>query len=160
LTRLGRPGFLALQRLLARETDKALQQHVVAHLKLHYRPLFRDLLLEDDRAGALEGLESAIAAGSPGALQDLAAFWGVGGQAATKARELEGQSAHDRNAAVRCAYLYRASGDLAAARRVAEKAGDIDLLAGILDEQEDFKALARRMPRSFQDSPARRALIL
>jgi predicted Zn-dependent protease len=160
LVKLGRPGYVALQRLLARETDATLRQQVAAHLKTHYHPLLRDLLAEDNRAGALELLESAAATGSPGALLDLAAFWVLTGQAAKKARELEERAGHDRNAAMLGAYLHRATGDLAAARRLAEKAADADLLAGILDEQEDFKALARALPPRLQGSPAARALVL
>jgi tetratricopeptide (TPR) repeat protein len=160
LIKLGRPGFVALQRLLARETEVLLHQHVAAHLKRHYRPLLRDMLRDDNRAGAVELLETAAATGNPEALPDLAAFWVLTGQTAAKARELEARAASDRTAAVRCAYLYRAAGDLAAARRLAEKAGDDDLLAGILDEQEDFKALARHIPPFIQGSPSRLAVLL
>jgi tetratricopeptide (TPR) repeat protein len=101
------------------------------------------------------------AAGSDEGVRDLAAFWVLTGQAAAKARELELLAARDnRKAAVQAVYLRRGSGDLAAARRLAEKVGDVDLLAGILEEMEDWGTLARKLPKSIQDSPARLATVL
>jgi tetratricopeptide (TPR) repeat protein len=50
-------------------------------------------------------------------------------------------------------------GDLAAAVRLAEKAGDNELLGGLLDEKQDFQALARLAPGDILNSPARVATV-
>jgi tetratricopeptide (TPR) repeat protein len=155
----GKPGYVVLRRLLARETDEGTRQHVAQHLQRRYRPLVRDLLAANDRSGAEQLLEAAAAAGSLPAISDLAALWVLTGQAGAKARLLEPLvKAGDKKAALRCAYLHRANGDLAAARRAAEKADDPELLGGILLELEDFKALGELSP-PFLRSAARKATV-
>ena len=161
LVKQGHIGYRTLQRLAARETDAPLRQFVADYLKQHTRPAIRDMLAAGDRAGAVDLLEATAATGSDEGIRDLAAFWVQTGQAATKARELERLAAGGNKQAARlCAYLHRGNGDLAAARRLAEKAGDEDLLAGILDEQEDYKALIGKLPRTIKDTPYRLATIL
>jgi tetratricopeptide (TPR) repeat protein len=160
LVRQGRPGYVALQRLLAREPDAAMRQYTGNYLRQQYRPIVRDLLATGDRAGAVDLLEVSAAAGSDEAVRDLAALWVQTGQAAAKARELERMaSGGDRKAVVRGTYLHRGNGDLATARRLAERAGDEDLLAGILVEQEDYKSLARNVPAKMRTVPAQMATL-
>jgi tetratricopeptide (TPR) repeat protein len=159
LMKQGRPGYAALQRLLARESDLALRRQVAEHIRNQCRPLARDLLAAGDTDGAARVLEAAAAGGDDAVLRDLAVLWVLTSQAAAKARALEAQTS-DRNKATLCAYLHRASGDLAAARRVAAKAGLAEIVTGILDEQEDHAALARSTPKEIRDVPARLAVLL
>jgi tetratricopeptide (TPR) repeat protein len=150
----GRAGYAALQRLLARESDKELRQYAASYLKQQYRVTLRDLLGGGDRAGALDLLDMMARAGGEEAMRDLAALWMLTGQAA-KARDLERRAlVGDQGAAALGAYLYRAAGNLRAARRLAEKAGDGHLLAGLLFELQDFKALLQLNPRHLSESPA------
>jgi tetratricopeptide (TPR) repeat protein len=161
LFRLGRSGHVALQRLLERESDDALRRHVTDYLKRHYRPLLRDRLAVGDQAGAVAFLESACSAGNLDAVRDLAALWVLTGQTVAKARDLERRvAAGERAAAVQAMYLHRAAGNLSAARRLAEKAGDPEMLAGVLIEQEDFQALARALPPRVRSSPDWLATVL
>src|SRR5206468_8017464 len=75
----------------------------------------------------------------PESMRQLAAFHAVLGDAPQTARALESRGEQLRLAA----YLHRAAGDLKNARRVAERSGDDDLLGGVLDEMEDYKALLK-----------------
>jgi tetratricopeptide (TPR) repeat protein len=160
LVKQGRSGYLVLRRLLLRDADDAIRRHVADYLNLQFRPLVRDLLAAGDVAGAEALLEATAEAGKVEAVRDLAALWVLSGRARAKARDLEGLAAGgDKKAALRCVYLHRANGDLAAARRLAEKAGDVDLLGGVLGEVEDFKALARLTPRILEGEPGRRATL-
>jgi tetratricopeptide (TPR) repeat protein len=161
LFKQGRSGYVVLRRLLAREADAEVRRQVTDSLRRHTRPLLRDLLATGNRAGAMELLEAAVASRSDEAMRDLAALWLLTGQTAARARELERRAARgDQDAAACAAYLHRAAGDLGEARRLAGRSGDAELLAGILDEQEDYKELARRVPRLIKESPHRLAVLL
>jgi Flp pilus assembly protein TadD len=160
LIKRGGGGFVALRRVLARETDAGMRRHIGGVLKYQGRALARDLLARGDRQGALELLEARAAAGADG-MRDLAAYWVLTSLAASRAEMLQREAAGgDRTAAAQLAYLHRAAGELPAAVRAAGKAGDDSLLADLAAEQLDFRTLARLNPPRICNDPARLAVVL
>src|SRR5205085_6057861 len=104
-------------------------------------------MLEEGNFDRLEALvEASLAADVGSGVTNYTAFWALRGKLddrialhkslATKGGEKE------REYQV-LAYLYRARGDLAAARQAAEKSGRNDLVEGLLYEAGDWKELAR-----------------
>jgi hypothetical protein len=153
LIKLGRPGYSTLRRLIARETNVTLRTQVAEKLQKQYRRTVRELIVSGDRTGAMELLEAAAASGNEEVMRDLAALLVL-------MKEERKIAPGDKKAAVLAAYLYRAKGDLPAARVQAQSAGDNDLLAGILDELEDFKALASLNHPEIAKTPGKLAAIL
>jgi tetratricopeptide (TPR) repeat protein len=147
LIRLGRAGTAAMKRLLRRESDTLLRKEILAALKPQVAPAVRERIVAGDLTSADELLEAMAETGELQPMLDLAAFRMQTGTAVASARRLERlASGGDQAAAKRATYLYRAAGDLKSARRVAEKADDTDLLGNILEEMEDYKALAKLSP--------------
>ncbi|HWG43533.1 MAG TPA: hypothetical protein VN688_12165 [Gemmataceae bacterium] len=79
--------------------------------------------------------------------QQYAAYWLLRGkldERITRFRSLLAKTPAEKRLAETLIYLYRAKGDLTAARKAAEKAERGDLIEGILYEAADWKALAAR----------------
>lgn len=152
LTRQGRGGLRALRRLLSRESDDGRRRKIAALLETLVRPQARDFIVSGDRDDAARALETAAAAGGDSAL-DYVAFLLAAGLAEERAAELEKRAENDREAARLSALLRRATGDLTAARRLAEKAGDKAMLEHLLAEDEDFAALYKSPPADLKDAP-------
>src|SRR5205823_2839397 len=114
-------------------------------------------LLEEDNFEALEALlEVSLAQGAQAGAANYAAYWLLRGKLderiahfkalsapATSPQRQQGDTLQKRNAEI-LAYLYRAQGDLEAARRAAEKAERPDLVEALLFEAGRWKELARR----------------
>jgi hypothetical protein len=144
LVRLGGPGFVAIRALLARETDPATKKEILNRLRTSGRLAAQVAISRDDLAGAEQILETTALTGDVAAQRDLIVFRTLTHKAEDLAESLEKRGESLRLAAL----LYRAIGDLERARAMAEKSGDKALLAGILAEQEDYKALLKMdLPR-------------
>ncbi|MGH7226899.1 MAG: hypothetical protein ACRELF_27105, partial [Gemmataceae bacterium] len=86
-----------------------------------------------------------------------AAYWLLRGQLPQRIEHFRSHlSKHpnDKWSAAALVYLHRANGDLAAARKVAEKAGNDELLDGLLLEAADWKSLSLRAENPKEDKPA------
>jgi tetratricopeptide (TPR) repeat protein len=105
------------------------------------------------RAHAFDGLEDLLAirlmSGEEKPVRDYALFLHLRGGLDRAIAYYSGYAAlpEENRAAYILAHLHRVKGDLPAARRAAEQAGDADLLQGILVEQGDWKTLSERAER-------------
>jgi tetratricopeptide (TPR) repeat protein len=103
------------------------------------------LLAEGQDARLGEVLEQALAGEGDQPHANYAAWLMVRGKLDDRIRELEKKGAPDRKAALTLAYLCRARGDLAGARKYAEKADHAALVRTVLVEQEDWKGLIKNL---------------
>jgi predicted Zn-dependent protease len=155
----GTAGSKAIRKLLAAEKDRNVKQQVFTRIAENY-----SLLISTDDRAALEPLLE-IGLEMPGVgIASYAAYWLLRGKlderiAAFEARTRESEP---HKAATVLAYLYRARGDLAAARRAAEKAAGAaddaarkeaqELLRDMLFAAADWKELAR-LPEPDNETP-------
>src|SRR5262249_27566288 len=112
-------------------------------------------IARDDLATAQTILAATARNEDPESMRQLAAFLAVRGTAQEMAKDLERRGEQLRLAAL----LHRAAGDLKAARRAAEGAGGKGMLGGILDEMEDYKALAKLELPSLKEPDVRACLL-
>src|SRR5205807_9416445 len=104
-------------------------------------------LLAEDRLDVLEPLlEQGLDIDPPVCAANYAAYWLLRGKLAERIASLESpaEKKNDKHRAEVLAYLYRARGDLVAARAAAERAERPDLVENLLSEAGDWKELARR----------------
>jgi Tetratricopeptide repeat len=141
----GSAGFTALTRIAAAEKSPETRALISAGLTSDMPRLAGALLAEGQDARLEEVLELALAFPGDVPYANYAAYLLERGKLDEKVRALEKRAgaAPDEKAARTLAYLGRAKGDLAAARRYAEKAEDVALLQTILIEQDDWKALLK-----------------
>lgn len=101
-------------------------------------------------AHAFDGLEDLLTirlvSGEEKPVRDFAVHLLLSGRLERMIEYYAGYAAlpEESGAALILAHLYRVKGDLPAARRAAERAGDLDLLQGILVDQGDWKSLSER----------------
>ncbi len=145
----GGPGFAALMKLAAMEKDADAKKQIWELLGADMPRLAAALLADgqDDRLGDV--LEQALAGEGEQPRANYAAWLMVRGKLAEQIRDLEQKGAPDRKVALTLAYLCRAKGDLAGARKYAVKAEHEELLKIILADQEDWKELLNHL-----DTPA------
>lgn len=141
----GWPGVRAVLKIAATSPDEGTR--TALQMKLSTRiARVGPYLVKEGRPAALELLvEAARKVDDKQGAAHYAAYWLARGR-------LEERIAHHRKAAEQSgdkkeyhtlAYLYRARGDLTAARKAAESAGRPDLVEAILYEAGDWKELAR-----------------
>jgi tetratricopeptide (TPR) repeat protein len=140
---------LVARLLRASDTDGDNWRLGRAILRARFEEALRTRLRGQEFAGLEDLLAVRMAFGEDRAIRDYAVFLHLSGRIAPALEELTIRVAlpgHRREAVV-LAHLYRVKGDLPAARRTAEKAGDAELLQDLLVEQTDWKALSARADR-------------
>jgi tetratricopeptide (TPR) repeat protein len=149
----GSPGFTALMKIAAAEKSPEAKALIWQLLAADMPRLAGALLAEGQDARLEEILEQALTGEGDQPSANYAAYLMLRGKLDEKIRVLEkkaaGSSKPGDKTDLTVAYLYRAKGDLAGARKHAEKAEHPALLQTILIEQEDWKALLKSV-----DSPA------
>ncbi len=158
LLQAGGPGLLALAKIAAAERDADFRPVLLYRIAQEAGRAVPDVLAEGNFA-ALEALtELGLAGGDETALANYVAFWLLRGRLDERVarHKAAAEKAGDKRDAVVLVHLYRAQGDLAAARRWAEKSGRAALLSAILFEQGDWKELARHEPETESGAPLER----
>lgn len=136
-----------LFRLFDAETDESLRQQFG---RLFGDEMVRNWLVQGKQKQAVQWLrQQALFDGSSGkALRDYASWVLVGGNldSETKRLKKEVEEHADRSRMRMLACLLRLRGELKAAKTVAEKSGDRDLLVDVLYDQRDWKELTNFVP--------------
>jgi hypothetical protein len=141
LLRAGPFGIKAIRRLSSAEPLDEVREAIFEDLRKDLAEFLAD--------GKLDAAEALVDAGlytrSMGPSY-VTAFWLLRGKPEETVARFEALAAvpDQRRAAEVLAYLYRARGDLAAARKTAEKARNRELIEGLLYEAADWKALAAK----------------
>jgi hypothetical protein len=147
LVRAGSHGCRAVVKI-ARAEEPALRRQLFAQVAGELSNAV-PAMLEEGNFDRLEALvEASLASDVRSGVTNYTAFWVLRGKlneriALHKALAAKGGAEQEQQYQV-LAYLHRAKGDLAAARRAAEKSGRKDLVEAILYEAGDWKELARR----------------
>jgi tetratricopeptide (TPR) repeat protein len=146
LLKKGLPGYQAVLRFAEGEENLADRQAVQQHLERESRLAAAALIAEGNAATAEELLEKTATAGIASAAQNFAVYTLLRGRVdekIAKYRPLAGEKG-SANAAQVLAHLCRARGDLAAARKAAEKSFKPDLIETVLFELGDWQELIRQ----------------
>jgi hypothetical protein len=146
LLRKGMPGYQAVLRFAEGEENLADRQAVQHHLERESRLAAAALIAEGNAATAEEMLEKTAAAGIATAAQNFAVYTLLRGgldEKIAKYQPLAGEKG-SANAAQVLTHLYRAKGDLAAARKAAEKSFKPDLIETVLFELGEWQELSRQ----------------
>jgi tetratricopeptide (TPR) repeat protein len=155
----GTPGSKAIRKLLAVEKDLGVKRQVFNKVAENY-PL---LIASDNRAALEPRLEIGLELPGEG-VASYAAYWLLRGKLDERIGSFEGmvKQAEPYKTAMVLAYLYRARGDLPAARRAAEKAAQAaedtakeearELVRDVLFAAADWKELAR-LPEPDNSTP-------
>jgi hypothetical protein len=147
LLKAGSHGCRAVVKI-ARAEEPGLRRQLFAEIAANLSSAV-PAMLEEGNFDRLEALLEAGLAGDPRqGVTNYTAFWVLRGKlderiALHKSLAVKGGEERGQQYQV-LAYLHRAKGDLADARRAAEKAGRKDLVAALLYEAGDWKALARQ----------------
>jgi tetratricopeptide (TPR) repeat protein len=141
----GGAGFAALMKLAGMEKEADAKAQIWELLSADMPRLAASLLAEGQDARLGEVLEQALAGEGDQPHANYAAWLMLRGKLDDKVRELEKKGAPDKKAALTLAYLCRAKGDLAGARKYAEKADHAGLIQTALVEQEDWKGLLKQL---------------
>jgi tetratricopeptide (TPR) repeat protein len=155
---LGGAGFTALMKLAAMEKDAEAKTQIWALLSADMPRLAVALLAEGQDARLEEILEQSLTGDGEQPHANYAAWLMQRGKLDDKLRDLQKKAPPDKKAALTLAYLCRAKGDLAGARKYAEKAEHPGLVRTILIEQEDWKGLLKHLdaappPARGEESP-------
>ena len=146
LLQKGRAGRAVVAKLAAAEENGTLRQSLFRLVAQETARLLPQMLAEGDDAALDELLELGLANEAGPARQNYAAFLLQSGRLTEKIRRLEPlvQGTGGAPVAETLSYLYRAKGDLTAARRAAERAGKPELVRGVLLEQGAWKNLLEK----------------
>jgi Tfp pilus assembly protein PilF len=148
LVKEGKAGYVALQKIAAAEENVETRQTLHQQIAQEAGQVASALLLEGNAAGAEEILEVALWIDNEMARRHYAALVLLRGR-------LDDRIAHfrallDREQEIPVAevlvFLYRARGDLAAARQMADRTSKEPLIQSLMYEQGDWKALAQIPP--------------
>jgi hypothetical protein len=157
----GRAGLTTVRKLITLETNAEVRKIQLAQLARESGQAAGVMLAEGDAPGAEEVLEASLSLDQPETLGNYAAYYLLRGTLDDKARQLRArvEASGDKKAAATLVYLYRAKGDLTAARWAAERSQDSALLEGVAVEQGDWKAvlplLAKKKGPQVSDVQAR-----
>jgi len=136
-------AYRTLSAIAEAETDRNLKADIHRRLRKHVKTAVTELLADAKFTEAEVMLETIAASGHAEGIRHYAAYILQRGRLAEKIAYWTKTS--KPAAAEVLTSLHRANGDLAAARRSAEKTRDDALLDHVLFEQGDWKALARRL---------------
>jgi hypothetical protein len=142
----GAAGCATLLKIARAEKDAAFRRQLFGRIGQEASRAVPALLAGGSFANLETLLELSVAAEAEQAMPSYAAYWLLrGGLDNAVARwTAEAAKPGGKRAFEVLAYLYRAKGDLPAARAAAEKSGRADLLEEVLYQQGDWKALAKR----------------
>lgn len=142
----GAPGCATLLKIARAEKDANFKKRLFGQIGQEASRAVPSLLAEGSFTNLETLLELSVAADAEAAMPSYAAYWLLrGGLDGTIGRwKAEAAKPDGKRASEVLAYLYRAKGDLPAARAAAEKADKADLLEEVLYQQGDWKALAKR----------------
>jgi hypothetical protein len=143
----GGHGHTALMKIAAAEKEPEAKALIWQLLTADMPRLAAALLADGQEARLEEVLVQGLSGEGEQPHAHYAAYLLSRGKLDDKLRELQKKAgnAPDKKTALTLAYLCRARGDLAGARKYAEKAEHADLLETILLEQEDWKALLKQL---------------
>jgi tetratricopeptide (TPR) repeat protein len=143
---LGGKGCAAVVKLAAAEPDPEVRRQLFLQISTDAGRAFASLIAEDDFTTLEQLLELGLAVehGDP-MYQSYAAYWMLRGRLDERIKEISARPGADKDTTTQevLTYLYRAKGDLTAARGAAEKSGRQDLVDEVLADQGDWAALAR-----------------
>ncbi|HKI33457.1 MAG TPA: hypothetical protein VKA46_16500 [Gemmataceae bacterium] len=142
----GAPGCSTLLKIARVEKDANFRRRLFAQIGQESSRAVPGLLAEGSFANLETLLELSVAADAEAALPSYAAYWLLRGglDPAIDRWKAEAARPDGKRASEVLAYLYRAKGDLPAARAAAEKADRPELVEEVLSQQGDWKALAKR----------------
>jgi hypothetical protein len=145
----GGPGYTALMKIAAKESAPEARALIWQQLAADMPRLAGALLADGQEARLEEVLEQNLTGEGEQPQANYAAYLLARGKLDEKLGALQKKAgaAPDKKAALTLAYLCRAKGDLAGARKYAEKAAHPGLLQTVLVEQEDWKALLKQLDR-------------
>ncbi len=142
----GAKGCAALVKIARAEQDAELRQQLFLQISQEASRAVPQLLADDNFAtlDELTELSLSVRAENP-ILQNYAAYWLLRGKLDERIAEQKARAERNDDAVARqaLAFLYRARGDRDELRKVAEKAGRLDVLQAVLAEAGDWKALSR-----------------
>jgi len=143
----GGHGYTALMKIAALEKEAEAKALIWQLLAADMPRLAAALLAAGQDARLEEVLEQGLTGEGEQPHANYAAYLMVRGKLDDKVRELQKKAGDspDKKTALTLAYLCRARGDLAGARKYAEKAEHRALLQTALLEQEDWKALLKQI---------------
>jgi Flp pilus assembly protein TadD len=142
----GGTGCATLLKIARGEKDANFRRRLFSQIGEESSRAVPGLLADGNFANLETLLELGVAADAEAALPSYAAYCLLRGRLddAVTHWKAEAAKADDKRAWEVLAYLYRAKGDLPAARTAAEKSGRADLIEEVLYQQGDWKALAKR----------------
>jgi predicted Zn-dependent protease len=151
----GGAGYAALMKIAGMEKEAPAKALIWQLLAANMPRLAAAFLADGQDARLEEILEQGLTGDDDAPHANYAAYWLVRGQLDDKLRERQKKAgaAPDKKAALTLAYLCRAKGELAGARKYAEKAEHPALIQTVLADQEDWKALLKYL----DNAPARPA---
>ncbi len=142
----GAAGYPVVARLIAVEDNEGIRQQLFQPFRKAVELLIPDLLQKRAHGPLEDVLRMRLAGAVESAVRDLAVYLLLTDRIDEALPHYRARAARpgDPQATLILAYLYRAKGDLAGARAVAEKTGNLPLLQTLLYEQGDWKALSQR----------------
>jgi tetratricopeptide (TPR) repeat protein len=145
LLRLGGPGFAALLKIAGAEENVNLRTDVFQLVAGEINTALPALLVEGRYELVEEILERSLASSEEAAARHYAAFLLLRGRLDPKIAHFQKRVGvrEEINTALVLAHLYRAKGDLAAARAAAEKSANARVIRQVMLEQRDWSALAK-----------------
>jgi Flp pilus assembly protein TadD len=142
----GGSGCATLLKIARAEKDTPFRRRLFGQIGEESSRAVPGLLADGSFANLETLLELSVAADAESAMPSYAAYWLLRGRIddAVTRWKAEAAKAGDKRAWEVLAYLYRAKGDLPAARAAAEKTDRVELVEEVLYQQGDWKALAKR----------------
>jgi Flp pilus assembly protein TadD len=142
----GAPGCATLLKVARAEKDANFRRKLLDRIGQESSRAVPGLLAEGSFANLETLLELGVAADAELAMPSYAAYWLLRGRVdeVIASWKTEADRPDNKRANEVLAYLYRAKGELPAARAAALKTDKADLIEEILYEQGDWKALAKR----------------
>ncbi|HXG12652.1 MAG TPA: hypothetical protein VNK04_23040 [Gemmataceae bacterium] len=141
----GSAGCAALVRIATAEDDIEARRTLLQQITVESARAIPLLLAESNFDALDQLLELTVASGGESSVAGYAAYWLLRGKLDERIAHWKPQAdkPDGARAAEILAYLHRARGDLASARRAADKANRLDLVEALLVEQRAWKELAQ-----------------
>jgi tetratricopeptide (TPR) repeat protein len=142
----GASGCATLLKIARAEKDANFRRRLFGQIGEESSRAVPALLADGSFTNLETLLELSVAAEADAAMPSYAAYWLLRGKLddAVARWKAEAAKPDGKRAWEVLAYLYRAKGDLPAARAAAEKTDRVDLVEEVLYQQGDWKALAKR----------------